>query len=486
MLMPPSVADWLPEDHLAWFVLDVVAELDLTDFYSGYRADGRGGAAYDPAVMLAVLVYAYCIGERSSRRIERRLSEDVAFRVVAANQQPDHATIARFRCSHETAIGALFGQVLKVCARQGLLRPGLVAIDGTRMVANASKEANRTAEQVAEQILAEAAAVDAGEDAEESQRGEPPRGPEGGVGPRAGRRARLRRVLEELQAEAAEHSYEAVMARRAAKEAETGKKIRGKKPAADRQKNRGRQNGNITDPDSRLMNTKDGFVQGFNAQAVATMDQFVIAAEVSNQAFDAPLYEDVIGTAKTNLKRAGEKRRVRRVVADAGYWSEHNVQPARGGVAHRTWPGPQAPQDRRDRAAPQPGHRPGPSRRARPSPRPPRNSGSRCPGSTRSSADDEPATPTSSPQPRSPRSTAPTDAGPTHEEPGPSSPSSPRSSTTARSAPSPAEASPPPTANGSSSAPPTTCSSSTASRRGRPGPRPCPPGGTGTFARNET
>lgn len=326
LLMPPSVADWLPEDHLAWFVLDVVAELDLTDFYSGYRADGRGGAAYDPAVMLAVLVYAYCIGERSSRRIERRLIEDVAFRVVGANQQPDHATIARFRASHESAIGSLFGQVLKVCARQGLLRPGLVAIDGTRMVANASKDANRTAEQVAEQILAEAAAVDAGEDAEESQRSEQPGGPDGGVGPRAGRRARLRRVLEELQAESAEHSYEAVMAKRAAKEAETGKKIRGKKPSPDRQKNRGRQHGNITDPDSRLMNTKDGFVQGFNAQAVATMDQFVIAAEVSNQAFDAPLYEDVIGTAKTNLKHAGENRRLRRVVADAGYWSEHNTQ----------------------------------------------------------------------------------------------------------------------------------------------------------------
>lgn len=89
LLMPPSVADWLPEDHLAWFVLDVVAELDLTGFLSGYRVDGRGGAAYDPAMMLALLIYAYCTGERSSRRIERRLVEDVAFRVVAANQQPD-------------------------------------------------------------------------------------------------------------------------------------------------------------------------------------------------------------------------------------------------------------------------------------------------------------------------------------------------------------------------------------------------------------
>jgi transposase len=105
MLMPPSVADWLPEDHLAWFVLDVIAELDLSGFYAGYRADGRGGAAYDPAMMLAVLIYAYCTGERSSRRIERRLTEDVAFRVVGANQRPDHATIARFRATHETAIG---------------------------------------------------------------------------------------------------------------------------------------------------------------------------------------------------------------------------------------------------------------------------------------------------------------------------------------------------------------------------------------------
>lgn len=322
MLMPPSVADWLPEDHLAWFVLDVVAELDLSDFLSGYRADGRGGAAYDPAMMLALLIYAYCTGERSSRRIERRLVEDVAFRVIAANQQPDHATIARFRASHEAAIAGLFGQVLALCARQGLLRPGLVAIDGTRMVANASKEANRTAEQVAEQILAEAAATDASEDAQAADQTDVI---DDGLGPRAGRRERLRRVLDELQAEADEHSYEAVMARRAAQEAATGKKIRGKKPSPHRQKNRGRQHGNITDPESRLMNTKDGFVQGFNAQAVATVDQFVIAAEVSNQAFDAPLYEPVIAAAKINLKQAGERRRIRRVLADAGYWSEHNL-----------------------------------------------------------------------------------------------------------------------------------------------------------------
>ena len=149
---------------MAWFVLDVVAELDLSTFHRRYRVDGRGGAAYDPQVMLAVLVYAYCVGERSSRRVERSLVEDVAFRVVAANQQPDHATIARFRAEHEAAIAGLFGQVLAVCARSGLLRPGLVAIDGTKLAANASRDASRTAEQLAKEILAEASATDAAED----------------------------------------------------------------------------------------------------------------------------------------------------------------------------------------------------------------------------------------------------------------------------------------------------------------------------------
>src|SRR4051812_46988372 len=167
MLMPPSVAEWLPEDHLAWFVVDVVDELDLSAFLAGYRVDGRGGAAYHPATMLALLVYADSIRERSSRRIEKRLVEDVAFRVVAANQRPDHATVARFRVTHETAIAGLFGQVLVLCARAGLLRPGLVAIDGTTLNANASRDASRTAEQIAAEILAEADATDVAEDAKQ-------------------------------------------------------------------------------------------------------------------------------------------------------------------------------------------------------------------------------------------------------------------------------------------------------------------------------
>jgi len=324
MLMPPSVAEWLPEDHLAWFVIDVVAELDLDEFLSAYRSDGRGGAAYHPSMMLSLLVYAYSIGERSSRRIERRCVEDVAFRVVAANQQPDHATIARFRSTHETAIAGLFAQVLQVCARAGVLRPGLVAIDGTKLAANASRDANRTAAQLAEQILAEAAEVDAAEDAAS---------PDGGPGDmseelrlRGGRRrARLRELLDELETEANERSYEAQIARRAEIEAATGRPIRGRRPTADSTTHKSRTHANVTDSDSRLLKTRAGYVQGYNAQAVATEDQFVVAAEATNQSHDAPSFEPLIAATKRNLRHAGEKRRVRRVLADAGYWSDDNV-----------------------------------------------------------------------------------------------------------------------------------------------------------------
>jgi transposase len=321
MLMPPSVADWLPDDHLAWFVLDVVVELDLSAFLAAYRADGRGGAAYDPQMMLGLLVYAYCVGERSSRRIERRLVEDVAFRVVAANQCPDHATIARFRATHESAIAGLFAQVLAVCARSGLLRPGLVAIDGTKLNANASRDANRTAEQLAEQILAEAAGADAADDA--AQAGEP--GAPAGLRERRGRRQRLRALLDELEAEVAEKSYDAHMARRAGQQAATGRPIRGRRPVPGSATHKSRRQANVTDPDSRLLKTKDGYLQGYNAQAVATTDQFVLAAEVTNLAMDAPAYAPMVNAAKHNLKAAGERRRLRRVVADAGYWSASNA-----------------------------------------------------------------------------------------------------------------------------------------------------------------
>jgi transposase len=164
LLLPPSLREWLAEDHLAWFVIDAVEELDLGAFYGDYRDDGWGRAAHDPQMMVALLVYAYAIGERSSRTIERRCREDVAFRVITANQVPDHATIARFRVRHEAALGDLFGQILGLCADAGLVSVGVVAVDGSKFAASASDRAVRSYDQIAAEIIEEAGRIDAAED----------------------------------------------------------------------------------------------------------------------------------------------------------------------------------------------------------------------------------------------------------------------------------------------------------------------------------
>src|SRR5919202_4533361 len=163
-LMAPDVREWLPERHLAWFVIDAVGEMDLDGFYSARRVDGRCRPPYDPAMLVAVLVYAYARGIRSSRMIERACEEDVAFRVLAGQQRPGHATIARFVERHEDAIAGLFGEVLSLCARSGLANVGVIAIDGTKVQADASRNANVGYEQLAREIIEEAKAVDAAED----------------------------------------------------------------------------------------------------------------------------------------------------------------------------------------------------------------------------------------------------------------------------------------------------------------------------------
>jgi transposase len=163
-LMPPSVRDWVPEGHLVWTVLDAVGELDLAAFYAAYRVDGHGRPAYEPSMMVALLLYAYARGNRSARGIERACVEDVAYRVVAGNLVPDHSTIAEFRCRHERALGEVFSGVLGLCARAGLASVGVVAIEGTKMAANASSDANWQFGQIAREILAEAAEIDRRED----------------------------------------------------------------------------------------------------------------------------------------------------------------------------------------------------------------------------------------------------------------------------------------------------------------------------------
>jgi transposase len=207
-LMPPSLREWVPEEHLVWTVLEAVAEMDLGAFYASYRADGHGRPAYEPSMMVALLLYAYARGNRSSRGIERACVEDVAYRVVAGNLVPDHSTIAEFRVRHEDALAELFTGVLGLCRRAGLVSVGVVAIDGTKVAANASREANRGYEQIAREILAEAAETDRREDElyGEARGDELPEH----LRTSAGRRAALRAAKEELERErAAEHDAEA-------------------------------------------------------------------------------------------------------------------------------------------------------------------------------------------------------------------------------------------------------------------------------------
>jgi transposase len=163
-LMPLSLREWLPEDDLVWRVIDAVDQVDLSAFYASYRADGHGRAAYEPSMMVALVLYAFATQQRSSRAIERHCSRDITYRVITANQAPDHATIARFICRHEAALAELFSQVLSLCAKAGLVKVGVVAIDGTKVKASASPESNRDYEQIAREILAEAKATDEAED----------------------------------------------------------------------------------------------------------------------------------------------------------------------------------------------------------------------------------------------------------------------------------------------------------------------------------
>jgi transposase len=163
-LLPPSLRDWLAEDHLAWFVIDAVGRLDLRAFYAAYRADGHGRAAYEPPMVVALVLYSYCTNERSSRAIERRCRQDIACRVITGNVVPDHATIARFIRRHQESLDELFGAVLRLCARAGLVDSGVVAVDGTKLVANASSDCNVDYDRIAREIIEQAIATDEAED----------------------------------------------------------------------------------------------------------------------------------------------------------------------------------------------------------------------------------------------------------------------------------------------------------------------------------
>jgi transposase len=165
-LMPPSLRDWLPEDHLAWFVLDTVERLDLGAFYAAYRPDGHGRAAYEPSMMVSLVLYAFSTSVRSSRQIERHCRQDVAYRVITANRVPDHSTIARFIDRHHVPLSELFGSVLRLCAKAGLVKAGVVAVDGTKLSASANSDCNVDYDEIAREVVAQTITTDTADDDE--------------------------------------------------------------------------------------------------------------------------------------------------------------------------------------------------------------------------------------------------------------------------------------------------------------------------------
>jgi transposase len=328
-LLPPDLRDWLPADHLAWFILDVVDQLDLAAFYRVHRDDGHGHPAYDPKLLLGVLLYGYCIGVRASRQLERRCHEDLAFRVLAGNQLPDHVTIARFRVRHQNALAGFLVASLKLCAAAGLVRLGVVALDGTKLAANAATTASHTHDKIeaeVAEILRQAAEADQREDGEHG----PARGDElpDALASKAGRLARLRQAKALLEADAAERQrrYQQRVAALTAAARAKGKQPRAHiKPRRRDEAPNPKATANTTDPDSRFMHTRRGSIQGYNAQAVTTTEQVIVAAELTQQANDLQQLDPMLAATTATLTAAGIPERPGRLLADSGYWTIANL-----------------------------------------------------------------------------------------------------------------------------------------------------------------
>ncbi len=386
-LLPPSLRDWLAEDHLAWFVIDSVDRMDLAAFYAAYRADGHGRAAYEPSVMVALILYAYSTNERSSRGIERRCRQDIAYRVITGNQTPDHATVARFIRRHQQALNELFGAVLRLCARAGLVDSGVVAVDGTKLTANAASDSNVDYDRIAREIIEQAIATDEAEDElhgekrgdelppelqtaegrrawlqrelardQENDQTECRAEPDGEFDPdrigQKGRRGWLREAHRHLEAQRWQNAGPIPRSREdrlrfAARclEDDLASEHRGNRAYEDlkehlRATNKRKVGGptkpytppgipagevNVTDPDSRRMKGNRRYIQGYNAQAVVTEQQIVIAAEITTSPNDFQQLAPMIDTALHELDQAGADTRPSVVVADAQYWNEQDM-----------------------------------------------------------------------------------------------------------------------------------------------------------------
>ena len=310
LLLPPSLRDWLPEDHLAFFVSDLIDQLDLSAITTVYEDEERGYPPYHPVMLTKVLVYAYCVGVFSSRRIQRRLVEDVAFRVLAAGNEPDFRTIADFRKTHLTALRGFFEQVLRLARELGTPRVGRVALDSTKIKANASKhkavsygrmgEKQRQLREEVKDLLAQAEAADAAEDAEY---GSDQRGDE--LPAELQRRdSRLKRIREAKRALEARAKDEA---------AGTGTPAESPKPDAKTQYN-------FTDPESRIMKGPDGFVQAYNVQVAVDQLQLIVGQAVTQETNDKKQLMPMIAIIEHQSGDTPTQR-----LADAGYCSDESL-----------------------------------------------------------------------------------------------------------------------------------------------------------------
>ena len=314
-LLPPSLRDWLPENHLSYFVSDVVDNLDLSEIDSVYEKEDRGYPPYHPHMMTKVLVYAYCIGVFSSRKIQKRLVEDVAFRVLAAGNQPDFRTISDFRKIHHQALEDLFQQVLRLAMKAGAIKLGRVALDGSKLKANASKhkamsygrmkQEERALKKEVRKLLDQAAAADDEEDARYGKDKSGDELPEE-LSRRETRLQRIREAKRALELKAREEAKEDGKDEEEAEET---------KPADKAQYN-------FSDPESRIMKGPDGFVQAFNTQvAVEGISQLIVGQAVTQEPNDKQQVAPMVAIIE---QQAGQKPN--ELLADSGYCSEKNLE----------------------------------------------------------------------------------------------------------------------------------------------------------------
>lgn len=336
--MPPSLDEWLPQDHLARFVAATVDQLDLTAFARPHRPDGKGRRSYDPEMLVVLVLLAWCEGVRSSRQIERRCIEHIPFRWVTANEAPDHTTISRFIKDHAAGIDGLFAQVLRLAVEAGMGQVGVVAIDGTKIGADASPLASMTRRRLEDEVRRIREEHQANDAAEDEGYGDA-RGDElpAELADPATRDARIAEALRQIEEDdaAAQAAHEAKVAARKTK---AGRPSKAPKPTDRR--------GNITDPDCRTMRSARGFGPAYNAQAAVSDDQLILAAEVTQDRADSAQFVPMATAAVGQLADLGAGP-PGHLLGDAGYWSPDAFETDLGAVVLI----PPAPNKRRRKLA---------------------------------------------------------------------------------------------------------------------------------------